>query len=297
MNHIKTFYIGCEDNGERATLENNVLRINKRFNMAHKLLLGALCPHFFNAQVLAEENPSKPPYKLAIYCLKDYIEKKINQKNANTIKDTFWFYMQNMHPPKNGMIISFYSTETMNKVIHPLEDFKHYWPLKKEWQWIGDGDYITFQDVEEGSSSYISHQFLSHRNRQITKDIDEHSVYPVKRISYKTADDEMFELLKHAKFHVSYPGGTYYSGQMIGVPTIGVYLDKKVKHNRYINQDEEEIWANVQFTMSERVNTQMQWGYFMYDHKLEKAVISHQKTVRHVTNDELLCYLKGYDEP
>ena len=294
-NHIDTFYIGCEDNGERATFENRVLRIHWKFNMAHRRIIGALSPHFFMAQVIAEENITNEPYKLAIYHEVGAFDRKVKEENQYTKKENFYFFIKNMHPPKNGMIISFYEVETMNRYIPPYEDFRHTWPLKKEWHWIGDGDYITLQNMEKRTEDRIKNVFTSHSNYSIMKDVDNISIYPIKRLDYTMPEEEIFTLLKHAKFHLSYPGATYYDIHLIGCPTIGLYMKKEFEDVTYKDETGQIISVTVPLNMGERINNFcVTSGYLGYDFEKERACIRHQTLLRHVTNEELECYLKGY---
>lgn len=280
MNHIKTFYLGCEDNGDIATTDNNCVRINRRFNMAHRPLMGILCYHFFHAQLMQQEGLLDGPYKLSLICRTGRLQQKIKEHNEFTVEDTFNFFLNGMLPPEKGIIVSIYETDLIKNYIAPYEDFRCITPLKEEYQWVGDGDYITFQDLE----CVIRVAMRNHKNNLITKDIDNISIYPVKRVTYAMGEEKMFSLMKHAKFHVSYPGASYYSAGMINCPTIGVYMDKL-------------IVDGVHMTMSERINDMIKdYGYLGYDIINRKADNLRQNYVRHVTNNELECYLKGYAE-
>jgi hypothetical protein len=279
MLHYKTFYLGCDNTGDVATVENNCVRINRRFNMAHRPLMGILCYHFFHAQLMQQEGLLDGPYKLSLICRTGRLKQKIKEHNKFTVEDTFNFFLNGMLPPEKGIIVSIYETDLIKNYIAPYEDMRCITPMKEEYQWVGDGDYITFQEIE----SCLSRPAMrNHKNNLITKDIDNISIYPVKRITYAMGEEEMFSLMKHAKFHIAYPGGTYYSAYMINCPTIGVYHNKK-------------ITDGFHETMHEVVSTFIrQYGYLGYDIQNKKADSLRQNYLKHVTNDELVCYLKGY---
>jgi len=301
LQHYKTFHLGCTKSDEVATTENNFDRINKRFNAAHRPIMGVLCRHFFYAQLLQQEGLLDKPYKLALIFFKgileniyeDILEKKINEHNAFTIKDTIYFFLNNMLPPEKGIIVSIYTSDTMDNTIPPYEDFRCITPMQDELLWKGDGDYITFQDAEN-SNPGTKQRFLNHENKEIIQQIDKISKYPVKRITYAMGEERIFHFLKHAKFHVSYPGGTYYSAAMINCPTIGVYLDKTFE--TLDKPDPKKYSKPIQMTMHEIMYRAVREGYFMYDTKTRKAVKKRQNYLRHVTNLELECYLKGASE-
>jgi hypothetical protein len=293
LQHYKTFHLGCTKNDEVATIENNFDRINERFNAAHRPTMGILCRHFFFAQLLQQEGSLDKPYKLALICKKGRLDSKIKEHNAFTIKDTIYFFLNNMLPPEKGIIVSIYTSDTMDNKIPPYEDLRCLTPMQDELLWKGDGDYITFQDAEN-SNPDTKQRFLNHENKEIIQQIDKISKYPVKRITYSLGEERIFHLLKHAKFHVSYPGGTYYSAAMINCPTIGVYLDKTFE--TLDKPDPKKYSKPIQMTMHEIAYRAVREGYFIYDTKTRKAVKKRQNYLRHVTNDELECYLKGYAE-
>jgi hypothetical protein len=293
MKLVKTFYLGCEDNGDIATIENNFDRINERFNAAHRPTMGILCRHFFYAQLLQQEGSLDKPYKLALICKKGRLDSKIKEHNTFTIKDTIYFFLNNMLPPEKGIIVSIYVSDTIEHTVPPYEDMRCITPMKEELLWQGDGDYITFQDAEN-SNPDTKQRLLNHKNKEVIQQIDNISIYPVKRITYSMGEEEIFDLLKHTKFHVSYPGGTYYSAAMINCPTIGVYLDKQFE--KLDNPDPRKYSKPIHMTMHEIMFRATREGFFIYDSKSRKAVKKRQNYLRHVTNDELECYLKGYAE-
>ena len=287
---VETFYLGCENNGEVATTENNFDRINERFNTAHRPVMGILCRHFFYAQLLQQEGSLNKPYKLALIFKEGRLDSKIKKQNAFTVKDTIYFFLNNMLPPEKGIIVSIYIYDTIDNTIPPYEDFRCITPMKDELLWEGDGDYITFQDAENFNSVNLR-RFLNHENKEVLQQIDKISTYPVKRITYSMGEKEIFHLLKHAKFNVSYPGGTYYSAAMINCPTIGVYIDK---HSMDDGKPDPKKRRSITRTMHEDMFKAIAEGYFIYDRKTKKAVRRRQNYLRHVTNNELECYLKGY---
>ena len=288
---VETFYLGCENNGEVATSENNFDRINERFNASHRPTMGILCRHFFYAQLLQQEGSLDKPYKLALIFKEGRLDAKIKEQNAFTVKDTIYFFLNNMLPPEKGIIVSIYISDTIDNTIPPYEDFRCITPMKDELLWRGDGDYITFQDVEN-SNPGTKQRFLNHENKEVLQQIDKISMYPVKKITYSMGEKEIFNLLKHAKFNLSYPGGTYYSAAMINCPTIGVYIDK-LSIVKYDNKPDLKKRRSITRTMHEEYFLPVAEGYFIYDSKIKKAVRQRQNYLRHVTNIELECYLKG----
>jgi len=292
--HIKTYYFGCDNNGDNSTFDNNVIRINRAHGVAHRPMMDILSRHFFNAQVLAEDNITNNPYKLTICVDKEFYYSKTTDVNESTNEDTILFFLENMHCPLNGMIVSIYTNDNMNNYIGSEHDYKHVWPFKEDMHWVGDGNYITLHDLEDGLSERRMSRLTKHENYELIKKIDDVSIYPVKRISYKMNEKEMFSLLKHTKFHIAYPGGTYYSAGLINCPTIGLYVDNKVIPVLSKHPNTYKEWIKINRHYSELMNPLTFEGYLTYDFELKKAVIKHQNYLKHTVNNELLCYLKGY---
>ena len=58
------------------------------------------------------------------------------------------------------------------------------------------------------------------RQQRIIDNIEQYTDYKIKRLKYSDGEEKMFSLIKHAKLHVTYWGGMYYSAGMINCPTI-----------------------------------------------------------------------------
>ena len=297
--HINTFYIGCEDNGQRADNTNNILRFNNTQCYAHKPLIDTLSKHFCDAQILYEDKIITNPYKLSIY-VDEHIykeKKKFNPNSKTTILDGLYFWIKSMHEPAGGIIISIYATPTIKYGIKSTYDFRHTWPFKKEMHWLGDGEYITLHDLEERGGVRWRNGLMSLDDAKLQlktiDDIDNISKYPVKRISYRMKEEEIFTLLKHTKYHFSYPGGTYYSAGLINCPTIGLYIDKKkIDVYNYDNLKTE----NIEFTLNERMNGLASNGQYTFDFNKNGIALDYLTYLKHVTNSELVWHLKGYAE-
>jgi len=298
-NHIDTFYIGCENNGERADHNNHILRLNRREHLAHAPLKGNLGMYFFKAQLYHQDKITTEPFKLAIYIRDDwYIKnKKVKEDNAWTYIDTLSFFIENMHPPLGGIIVSLYSQEEIRHSVKGTYTTRYTWPFKKEMQWVGGGDYITLHSVESRSDPSLHFEYIngeeSKKHLETIKNIDDISIYPVKKIDYSMGEEKMFSLMKHTKFHVSYPGGTYYTASMMNCPTIGLFLKKKIESS-YDWETGRHI--KVEMTQEKYVNRLTMTGQYTFDFETNKAVYKHLPYLNHVTNKELICYLKGYSE-
>jgi hypothetical protein len=297
--HINTFYIGCEDNGQRADNTNNILRFNKKDCYAHKPLIDTLSKYFCDAQILYEDKIITNPYKLAIY-VEEHIykeKKKHNPNSKTTILDGLYFWIKSMHEPAGGIIISIYATPTIKYGIKSTYDFRHTWPFKKEMHWLGDGEYITLHDTEAKTNPVFAQEYMSSDDAKLQMktidDIDNISKYPVKRISYSMKEEEIFTLLKHTKYHFSYPGGTYYSAGLINCPTIGLYMDKKKIDVYNYNQNKN---INIEFTQNERMSRLATTGQYTFDFNKNGIALDHLTYLKHVTNFELVWHLKGYAE-
>ena len=300
-NILKTLYLNCDDTGEISNFDNNVIRINKRFNMGHRPVMGLLCPHFYNSQIMFLDKIISEPYKLTICLYKGLFDKKCKPSNKSTIGNTLTFFLNNLLPPDNGMIVSIYESETMENKVKIDEHFKHFIPFKEEMAWVGDGDYITLHDIEDTVSERRKVQLNQSSHSEIIKNIDDISIYPVKRINYEMTEEEMFSTLKHTKFHLTYPGATYFSAGMINCPTIGIYIDKKIIRVRdWLSKEssKDREFIDIESTIHERVSTMQDAGIYHtygWENRNDKSIkMLRQNYLKHATNSELECYLRGY---
>lgn len=295
MRLVKTYLLNCESS-EVATPQNDTIRFDGFTTWAHCTFMSAMCYSFWKAQLLYQDNVLDGPRKLCIIVDENILYKKANSRNQSRTIDQLEWFIHNMEPPMCGLIISVY---TFNNIVNHIEDrwsAQTIWPLKKERQWTGQGDYITLHDLEWKMSSR-KRQGEFHPTREIIENIEEYSVFPVKRINYRMTEEEMFSTLKESKFHLAYNGGTYYSAGMIGCPTIGLYWPEEKKHHTSYHEPItlKQIEVTVEFSMWNLGNSNAKGRVLQYD--FETVFQKPQTYLKHVSRKaELLNYLKGYSD-
>ena len=297
MQLVKTFYLGCEDNGTAANTNNTTIRFDGYTLFPHCTFMSAMCYNFWKAQLLYQDKVLDGPAKLCIVCAKGTLYNKANPKNKSRGIDQLEWFINNMEPPQCGIIVSLYQYETNLPHIEDRWSAQTIWPLRRERQWTGSGDYISLHDAEWRSSGRKVTRAAFHPTKDLIDNIEEHSIFPVKRINYTMTEEEIFSILKETKFHLAYNGGTYYSAGMIGCPTIGLYWDNEPK--TYVTYHDvktlEQIGEYVEYTMWNLGNSNSKGRVLQYN--FETVFQRPQKYLKHVSRKpELLNYLKGYSD-
>lgn len=218
MKHIKTIYLGC-DSHELATSSAHVIRFCHSTIYAHATIMDLLGSAMWEAHYQADFN--RNPKKFCVMIPKLESNKPSKPENKSTGLDTITWFIENLHPPKGGAIFSLYEYEEKNYEVTGKWSAQVIWPLNKNRQWVGGGDYITLHDIEPAvTNDKKGKHYSTHPTRQVIEEIDSICPYKVRRINYIMDEEEIFEILKYSKFHISYHGGTMFTAGMINIPTI-----------------------------------------------------------------------------
>lgn len=299
-NKIKTIYAGCDNNGEDALPEHS----NIKFDLPSvKSYCNILC-HFgrlyFRIQSLCQSGVISSPYKVCLF-ISDTVADlvKVKPENKFTILETIEWFILNLEPPKCGIIFTlyYYKDSLKHYIMEPWAS-QIIWPLKKEWQSLRDGDYITLQDIESNipNDSRKGNYIRSHDHYNVIKRIDEISPYPVKRVCYAMGEEEVFKVLKHSKLHISYQGASYFAAAIINLPTI--------MYSYYVEDSYGKWWEDEK--LHEGVVTGSLWNsghnqptskVCQYDLNKESVIQKPQQFAYHVeTSSELESIIKGLSE-
>lgn len=300
MKYFKTLYIGCNDNGEIATPGVHETKyVNKRNTRGHMEIMNYLAYPFIHSQRLYEMKVLNKPLKFC-FLIEDRLSNfKFKEENIWTQLESILYFLESYQPPDNGLILSLYFVEKAKN--YDQASLTSLWPFKKDMQWIGDGDYITFHFYEPNNNPKNIHmndtvtkngykQYIHSEVGEVVKEIDKHCIFPVKRIDYAMGEKKIFETLKHAKYHVSYNGGTYHSSGIIGCPTVGLFW-------KVVTQFNEEFNLNIEMGVKEVFDNTTSYGFFNYDFEKKCMYREPQKHLKHVRDkNELLSYLKGISD-
>lgn len=291
MKNIKTIYLGCENNGEIASLDNHIIRFCHGTIYAHPTIMSRLGSAMWEQQYLAEYTSLNMPMKYCVLLPRICANYPIKPENSFTGMDTITWFIENLHPPRGGAIFTFYYYEEQGTEFVAPWSTQVIWPLNKEYQWVGDGDYITLHDIEPSiMNRKKGKHHLNHKTYEVIKDIDNICPYDVKRINYAMGEDEIFKILKHSRLHVSYHGGTVFSAGMINIPTICFgWRGYDTKGHWNNNGEVKEI--TIQQTSWNSGTTNPPTQIHQYDWKKEKVMQGPQNYLINVDNINIL---KGY---
>ena len=217
IRQAETFYIGCENDGSVAEPGvHHTVRWDRfsvySFNDMREIFSDCFC----NTQLLYQEKCINKPTKHAMILPLVNLKKKINDKQ--TYYETICWFLENMLPPKPGIIISFYFYDSSYPQMRNLTstDKTYIWPFKKQWK--GEGNYITVQKLEKTTAARIGK--MSKEQLDVIENIKNISQYEVKYINYTMENDYVYDLLTNTKMHFTYDGGSWHLAGMLNTPTI-----------------------------------------------------------------------------
>jgi hypothetical protein len=219
-NLIETIYIGCENNKSISLpTSSHIVRFCADTAHAHCTIMCLLSDVFFKAQLISDEDYAQGPYRVSIMWPEQFVNPfKRKPSNAETSYDVMKWFLNNMLPPKNGMIVSIDRYEQKQTVATPWT-VNQLWPFKK--QWNKKGKFISIHKSEPLMSKRRIGGLMEKEKTilpNITKIAHEFG-YDVKFIHYSLTMEEIYDTLLSTTHHFSYDGGTYYTAGMTGTPT------------------------------------------------------------------------------
>jgi len=238
MKLAETFYIGCDNDGSIAEVGiHPTVRWDRFAVYSFNDIRCVFSLAFANTHVLHQEKVIQEPTRYAM--LLPIVDSKKKSKNKETYYEAMTWIVENMIPPKPGIIISFYFYNSLYPQLMnmPTQDKTAIWPIKQ--QWVGDGDYITVQKFESITEEKRKNRSIS--QYELIQNIEELSPYKVKYVDYTMSVEEIVELLQHSKQHYTYDGATWHLAGMMNVPTVVYGLLKFDTYNKGYWDPEEEI--------------------------------------------------------
>ena len=224
----ETFNIGCESKEVAIPGIHNTTRWDRFAVYSFNDIRCVLSLAFANTHILYQENIITDPVKHCFLLPKIDLKKKTD--NKETFYDVISWMIENMIPPKPGIIISLYFYDSVYPQLMnmPTQDKTAIWPLKNQWK---NGDYITVHKFES-----ITEQKRKDRSADgqydIIQNIESYSSLPVKYIDYTMSVNEMVDLLQHSKKHFTYDGATWHLASMINTPTVVYGIQKFDTYNK-----------------------------------------------------------------
>jgi hypothetical protein len=217
LKHYKDIHLGYS---ETATLDDTLIIYDLHTSKSHLPISDRVSYPLWETQFMCEIGLQNKPKKFCVLIPEQCKTEKVNEQNTNTQLDSVIWFLENIHPPSCGISFSVYLYEKNIWHLNLRYSAGCIWPLNKDRQWIGDGDYITVHSMEKTviGNKWRGGEDPSHQ--RIIDNIEQYTDYNVKKINYADGEEKMFSLIKHAKFHVTYWGGMYYTAGMINCPTI-----------------------------------------------------------------------------
>lgn len=229
MNLIETLYLGTPDDGSVAeppycatmhwcghTIPFTAPTINN------------LSRHFIEAERLHQEKLMDEPYRLACVIPTHFAYgRKYKPKDELSIYDTWKWYVENMLPPKNGMVVSIYSSPMPDHTIDTVWSCQFLWRTKEIWSEENcSKNLLTYQVPESGGVDFKKSDRCYEMCEELVKWGRENG-FRVMPISYATNINATYQLLLKTRMHFGYTGGTYFTAGLTRTPTIGFGLKRR----------------------------------------------------------------------
>ena len=198
MDYVKTLYLGCEDNGDKAIPGVHETKyVNKRNTRGHMEISNYLAYPFVHSQRLFEMNILTEPFKFCLLVERRLKCFKFKESNVWTQMDSILYFLNSYHPPDCGLIVSIYYVDRYS--CYDQASLTSLWPFKEDMQWVGDGNYVTYHWYEPNINMKNIHRkdYIHTEIAKIVKDLEHHCIHPIKVIDYSMGEDKMFKLLKH----------------------------------------------------------------------------------------------------
>ena len=234
MLHFKTYYLNVPEevelSGVKATPDNyTTVRFCLHTVTTYAPIVNKLSKVFLNIELGVKKGYIKDISYITIILPQNSFRKFKSTDEETTLKRFRWF-IENLEPTSNGMVISLYiSKDPILDIIDSHWDLNNLWISKEKWK--GEGNYVTVQFPEKVGEFW--NQYYFHENWRaleryfISKNIE------IKYLSYKDPIDKVYNLLLDTKLHISYIGSTYFIAALARVPTIGLGKSQMEKEIRY----------------------------------------------------------------
>jgi len=231
MYHIKTYYLNVpkdvEDSGIKAVPESSrVVRFCMHTMHTYGTILSKLSEVFLNIELGVQEEFITDISHVCIILPKNLDKKFKPSDNESSLKRIEWF-IKNLKPTSNGLVISVYHAVKVDSAIDSQWNLNNIWTTKKTWN--SPGNYVTVQFPENLSQAWNYKNFYENwdyiEKYLVSKNIE------IKKISYKTGIDEVYNLLLNSKLHIGYVGSIYCLAALTRTPTLGL---GRTPHGKYI---------------------------------------------------------------
>ena len=234
LQYIETVYFNVPDDGatNRSPAEPPYCAVQRWCGHTTPFVaptVNNLSRHFNEAERLAQDGSTSEPYRLACVLpghLHPSVNWKYKESDTQSVYETWTSYLKLMAPPKNGMIVSVYTSPGSVSQIDSTWSLQHLWKSKETWSLEScDDNLLTYHTVEPGGVSWK----VNNTYNNILKAVEyahERGVR-VKQISYSTNVNEAYEAILKSRLHVGYAGGSYFLASLTRTPTLGFGIEEK----------------------------------------------------------------------
>lgn len=243
MLHIRTFYLNVPDEIKATNLvtdlnNSRIIRFCDHTISTYATIISKLSELFLNIELGASLGYINKPSYISIILPKWSIRKFKTTDAEDSFSRICWF-IENMKPTTNGMVISIYR----NQRNRELDFIDSHWNLNNLWitdkTWESKGNYVTVQYPEKIGDFWNQEKF--YENWEVIKEYLILKNIEIKYISYQSSIQEVYELLLNTKLHIGYIGSCYFIAALTRTPTIG--LGKESSQDPFIKHGRKNCWG------------------------------------------------------
>lgn len=217
MKLIETLYINCKHDYKLTVNPQNshVLRLDQRNEHAYGVFYCHISNLFGMIENLQEEGIVYDPYPYHISIIFNKIS-KFKDDRRETNLDILKYFINNLLPPVNGVIISIYE-HPQEKVVRTRYWLSTIWPFKNKWKET-NSDYIVMQPPIF-SSDHRNYPNIDKIYNNIVQEINAYGI-KTKEVGYFNTIEENMDILLNGKMLIAYHGVCWYIAAGINIPTL-----------------------------------------------------------------------------
>ena len=233
MKLIETLYVNCKHNysSHNNPQNSHVLRLDQKNEHAYGVFYCHISNLYGMIENLQDEGILHDPIPYHVTIIFNKIE-KFSEDRKETNLEILKYFIYNLLPPVNGVIISIYEHPQV-RVVRTHYWLSTIWPFKNLWKDIGS-ECIAIQPpiFSKDSRNYPN---IEKTYDNIIKEINAIGVN-TKEVGYFNTIEENIDILLKCKLLITYTGCCYYIAAGLNIPTLTYGPNKWAITDNYENR-------------------------------------------------------------
>ena len=233
MKLIETLYVNCKHNytSHNNPQNSHVLRLDQRNEHAYGVFYTHVSNLYGMIENLQEEGILYNPWPYHISIIFNKIEKFSNDRKETNL-DILKYFINNLLPPINGVIISIYE-HPQEKIVRTHYWLSTIWPFKEKWK--GTNNEVIAIQPPIFSSDHRNYPNINLIYDNIVNELNNLGV-STKEVGYFNSVQENIDILLESKLLITYTGCCYYLAAGLDIPTLTYGPNKWAITDNYENR-------------------------------------------------------------